>query len=175
MDILRVFQLLDSTGKEVVFSCDSISMRTVKVSTMLFSDEEPIVAQKLAVMDKTISEILSSQKTLFTLIGEKLDNTSSGSERQTPGVGSGSASAPVTSCPVLATSGPTAATSGQGLSMSFAQIAAKPPQRGLSIQPRSKRLNSLVAEEALELSDDDVWEISAEEKRKEKLRRSAED
>ena len=64
MDILRVFQLLDSTEKEVVFSCDSISMRTVKVSTMLFSDEEPTVAHKLAVMDKTISEILSSQKTL---------------------------------------------------------------------------------------------------------------
>ena len=45
-DILKVFQNIDAKGLQVVFSCDSISMRSVKVSTMLFTDEEPIIGHK---------------------------------------------------------------------------------------------------------------------------------
>ena len=42
-DILKVLQYLDNqTDLSVKFCCDSISMRSVKVSTMLFSEEEPI-------------------------------------------------------------------------------------------------------------------------------------
>jgi hypothetical protein len=80
LDILKVFQFLDGKGKDVVYSCDSMSMRSVKVSTMLFSDEEPIVAHKLALMEKAISELLSGQKTLFSLVGEKLDQAKASSD-----------------------------------------------------------------------------------------------
>ena len=69
-DILKVFQFLDTKEKPVKFCCDSISMRTVKVSTMLFSEEEPIIAHKMALMEKSISDLVESQKTLFSLIGE---------------------------------------------------------------------------------------------------------
>ena len=44
---------------------------------MLFSDEEPIVAHKLPLMEKAISELLSGHKTLFSLVGEKLESASS--------------------------------------------------------------------------------------------------
>ena len=165
-DILKVFQYLDGKGIGAVFSCDSIAMRTVKVSTMLFSDEEPIVAHKLALMEKAISELLSGQKTLFTLVGEKLD----------PVKASPSAAA----CPSLPPSGPPAsATPGQTLS--FAETAARSllgnsqNRRNISGPPRSKRINSLVADEILEEGDDEVWELSAEEKRRDKLRKRNEE
>ena len=70
------------------FCCDSIAMRSVKVSTMLFSEEEPIIAHKMALMEKSISELLAGQKTLFTLVGEILKESPkvpvSGSSSSTP-------------------------------------------------------------------------------------------
>jgi hypothetical protein len=166
LDILKVFQFLDGKGREVVYSCDSMSMRTVKVSTMLFSDEEPIVAHKLALMEKTISDLLAGQKTLFTLVGEKLDSAKSSS---TP-----------SSSPPVVPSGPVTASSGQTLS--FAETAARSllGNSGISRnqfgQPKSKRINSLVSDvETFEQSDDDVWELSAEEKRREKLKKRYEE
>ena len=89
VDILKVFQTLDNKEKSVIFSCDSIAMRSVKVSTMLFSDEEPILAHKIALMEKSISQLLESQKNLFALVGEKLEpaKTSAQSSVQTSAAG----------------------------------------------------------------------------------------
>ena len=42
------------------------------MSTMLFSEEEPIIAHKMALMEKTISDLLEGQNTLFSLVSEKL-------------------------------------------------------------------------------------------------------
>ena len=67
---------LDSDGVKVFYGCSSIDMRTVKVSTMLFSEDEPVVAAKLAMMDKTITVLVEGQKTLYTLLAEKLPNES---------------------------------------------------------------------------------------------------
>ena len=53
-----MFQHLDSNGKSVTFLCKRVSMRSVKVSTMLFSEEEPIFAHKMALMEKSVSDLL---------------------------------------------------------------------------------------------------------------------
>ena len=47
--------LLDSKSLNVIFCCcDSIAMRSVMVATMLFSEEEPIIAHIMALMEKSI-------------------------------------------------------------------------------------------------------------------------
>ena len=120
-------------------------------------NEEPIIGHKLALMEKAITELLSGQKTLFTLVGEKLDSVKAS---PTPSA---------TASPSLPPSGPQVIAS-PGQALSFAETAARSVlgntqnRRNTSGQPRSKRLNSLVADEILEESDDDVWELSAEEK-----------
>ena len=85
-----------------------------------------------------------------------------------------------TASPSLPPSGPQVIAS-PGQALSFAETAARSVlgntqnRRNNSGQPRPKRLNSLVADEILEESDDDVWELSAEEKRREKLKKRNED
>ena len=171
-DILKVFQNLDTSGQAVIFLCDSISMRSVKVSTMLFSEEEPIIAHKMALMEKTVSDLLEGQKTLFSLIAEKL----------TPEA-SVAATAACTATPT-APSSASAATSfvqPKGASNSYAQTTARSApsntviQRNQYGQSRPKRINSILEDEAFEESGDDNWEISAEEKRREKLRKRFEE
>ena len=67
-DILKAFGVLDNKAVNVVFTCDSISMSSVKLCTMLFSDEEPVLAHKMALVEKTLSELIEGQKTLFTMM-----------------------------------------------------------------------------------------------------------
>ena len=70
-NILKVFQCLDSQDATTVrFSCDSIAMRSVKVSTVLFSEEEPIIAHKMTLMEKSISDLAASQKIMLALFNE---------------------------------------------------------------------------------------------------------
>ena len=118
-DILKVFQNIDSKGLQVVFSCDSISMRTVKVSTMLFSDEEPIIGHKLALMENTISELLADQKTLFALLEKKLQPANLQTGPTVPAASS-APSASVSSTPT----GPAPAT-GQALTLNLCRNCCK--------------------------------------------------
>ena len=163
-DILKVFQFLDTKGISAQFSCDSISMRSVKVSTMLFSDEEPIIAHKMAIMEKSISELLESQKTLFALLSEKLQEPSKANPEAAlkPGV------TPTPVIPSVPSDHP----------LSFAETAARAVSGNIGIrrnpsgQAKAKRINSVVEDDtATDETDDDVWEVSAEEKRREKLRK----
>ena len=175
LDILKVFQSLDSKGSEVEFSCNSISMRTVKVSTMLFSDEEPVIAHKLALMEKSISELLSGQKTLSSLIGEKLDSTPRpSSTAMPPATPSEQGSVQPSKMPSVIPQG-NVPLKVQG--MNFAGAATRSllgraaTGRNHLGQPRSKRINSLIVDDDVTVdSDDDNWEVSAEQKRREKLR-----
>ena len=131
------------------------------MSTMLFSEEEPIIAHKLALMEKTISELLSGQKTLFSLV----------EERMVP--------APTRAATPAATgSGPSL--SGQALNFAGAVSRSTPGKvasRNYLGQPRAKRINSLVIDDDATIvdSNDDAWEVSAEQKRREKLRKRMEE
>ena len=153
----------------MVFSCDSISMRSVKVSTMLFSEEEPIVAHKLALMEKAIGELLSGQKTLFSLVGEKLEQPNAPS------------AASQTTVTPTGGSSPSAAAAKPASTMTFAESAARTLlgapgiKRNTIGQARSKRINSLVVDDAFEQPEDEGWELSAEDRRKEKLQRRNEE
>ena len=168
-DILKVFQTIDSKGLEVVFCCSSVSMRSVKVSTMLFSEEEPIIAHKMAMMEKCLSDLLEGQQTLFKLVGEKLEP---GKAPATLGQHAHQAPA----VPLAAMATPTLASA-----PSYAASAARAVQGSSGIQrnqfgqPRSKRINSVVEDNAFEETDEESWEISAEEKRREKLKKRSED
>ena len=51
LDILKAYQALDPKGKAVIYTCDSISMRSVKVSSMLFCE--------IALMEKSIGELVT--------------------------------------------------------------------------------------------------------------------
>jgi hypothetical protein len=135
------------------------------VSTMLFSEDEPIIGHKLALMERAISELLSGQKTLFTLVGEKLDATKSSPSPDPVPVPSDSAPAPTQV-------------------LSFAQTAARAVhgnsgnsviQRNKSGQARAKRSNSLATDEVFEESDDEGWEATAEERRRIKLKKRNEE
>ena len=114
-DILKVFQNIDAKGLQVVFSCDSISMRSVKVSTLLFSDEEPIIGHKLAIMEKTIRDLLSGQKTLFSLLEEKLNPPKSETGHTAP-------PAPQAG---VSTTFPVSTTPATGQALTFAETAAR--------------------------------------------------
>jgi hypothetical protein len=171
-DILKVFQHLDSSGQVVIFLCNSIAMRSVKVSTMLFSEEEPIIAHKMALMEKTVSDLLEGQKTLFSLIAEKFTPEAS--------VAATAACTPTPTAPSSA-SPATSFVQPKGASNSYAQTTARSAtsntviQRNQYGQSRPKRINSILEDEAFEESGDDNWEISAEEKRREKLRKRFEE
>ena len=75
----------------------------------------------------------------------------------------------------------TAKPHGQGQPVSFAETAARAAfgnnarQRNQYGPPRAKRMNSVVDSDAFEQSDEEGWELSAEEKRKEKLRKRHEE
>ena len=147
-------------------------MRSVKVSTMLFSEEEPIIGHKMALMEKSVSDLLEGQKTLFSLIAEKF----------TPEASVAASTATAASTPATAASSvPAFRTSfvqPKGASNSYAQTTARSApliQRNQYGQPRPKRINSILEDEAFEEIEDDNWELSAEEKRKEKLRKRFEE
>ena len=141
-DILKVFGILDNKAENVVFNCDSISMRTVKVSTMLFSEEEPVLAHKMALMENTLSKLLEGQKTLFAMVEKKGEVPSNPISSQHP-----NPPAPLYANVAASTSRP--------------QVI----QRNHLGQPRSKRINSIIEDEAFEETDEDSWEVSAEAKR----------
>ena len=172
-DILKVLQALDTKGAAVKFCCDSISMRSVKVSTMLFSEEEPIIAHKMALMEKAISELLAGQKTLFTLVGEKLQE----SPKSSMSVGSSGTSVPTTASSLTPATGP------PGPPVSYAATAARVLsgvstviQRNKTGQARAKRINSIVdTENELDDVDEEGWEVTAEVRRREKLRKRLEE
>ena len=130
-------------------------MRSVKVSTMLFSDEEPIIAHKMALMEKALSDLLEGQKTLFSLVGEKLEAPAAATSGKIP--------------PTIAPtqSGPPEAGHLTGQPISYAHTAARAAMgntvihRNQNGQARAKRINSVVDSDAIEDIDD--WETTAEE------------
>ena len=71
-DIIDGLKLIDYNGTKGNFVCDSFSLRSVKVATLLFNEEEPIIAAKMAIMESTVTGLLDGQKTLFKLLEERL-------------------------------------------------------------------------------------------------------
>ena len=172
-DIMRMFQALDSKGMNVTFCCDSIAMRTVKVSTMLFSEEEPIIAHKMALMEKSITELLKGQKALFDIIGKSHDNSKEASNGRVP-VQNQNGAASVHQINQQEKS--FASIVNQTLNANRGVYSSKSVIKRNEIgQSRAKRINSVVEDTAFEETDDDAWEISAEEKRRQKIKKRQEE
>ena len=125
------------------------------------------MAHKIALMENSIHDLASGQKALLSLVEDNLSQLFSKSS---------STSGHAPSVIVPAPGGDTHA-----VPTTFAEMASKAisaagstASRGVG-QPRAKRINSVVADEILEQSDDEVWEVTAEEKRRSKLQRRNEE
>ena len=155
-DIIDGLKVIDNSGEIVHFECDSVGMRSAKVSTILFSEDEPIIAAKMAIMEKTIMDLLEGQKTMFKIIAERLPEKSLSVAGEIPPQNPGTSFAEIVA------------------ETRNSQESLKRPERR-SEQPPKKRLNSVVEEdEDSSGTDSDSWEKSREDKRKEKLLRRKE-
>ena len=151
-DILGGFKILGDNNVKVEYTCSSVEMRTVKASTILFSEDEPVVAVQMRDMKKEITDLKNSQDTLFKLLDERLPDKSA----------------------------PTAATFAEAVQKktnSKGNVSLSVPKqfRDPSLPPLRKRSNSVVFDESaietVEEDSDDGWEKTREDKRKDKLRK----
>ena len=136
---------------------------------MLFSEEEPIIAHKMALMEKSISELLKGQKALFELVGEKHASKAKEDVAVAP-----------PKVPNIT------ANQNNKDDTSFASIVNQSLNRGVYSgksmiqrnqlgQSRPKRINSVLEDDAFEETDEDIWEISADEKRRLKIKKRQEE
>ena len=148
-DIMGGFKILGDLNEKVEYVCSSVDLRKVKASTILFSEDEPVVAVQMRNMKKEISDMKEAQDTLFKLLEERLPEKSD----QNPS---------------------TTTFTGIVKKQNNSLTVPKPFERDAHLKPPArKRINSEVNESTNASTEDDTddgWEQTREDKRKEKLR-----
>lgn len=150
-DIMGGFKILGDLNEKVEYICSSVDLRKVKASTILFSEDEPVVAVQMRDMKKEISDMKEAQATLFKLLDERLPEKND----QNP-----------------------ATTTFKGIvekhNNSILKVP-KPFEKASHLKPPArKRANSEIDESIKVSSEDDTddgWEQSREDKRREKIRK----
>ena len=134
-DIMAGFKVLNDSNLKVEYVCSSVEMRKVKASTILFSEDEPVVAVQMRDMKKEISDLKEAHQTILKLLDERLPEKS-----------------PVQLQPAGNSTFANAVTKSKG---NISLSVPKPFSRDPHLQPQRKRANSEL-EDAYETIDDDT-------------------